>query len=90
MLALAPAVAALDRHRRLAQHWVNNVWAKVSTFPFYRIEIQGAATPLLRVATMLRLTVVPCCARWPLRPLQRCSPALIPDIDPGCDAWHCA
>ena len=25
--------------RRLAQHWVNNIWAKVSTSLFYRTEV---------------------------------------------------
>lgn len=41
MLCLAPFVAAFDRVRRLAQHFVNNVWAKVSTWPFYRVQIVG-------------------------------------------------
>lgn len=27
--------------RRLAQHWVNNVWAKVSTSLFYPVEVVG-------------------------------------------------
>ena len=28
-------------HRRLAQHWVNNIWAKVSTSLFYRTEVSA-------------------------------------------------
>jgi hypothetical protein len=38
MLLLAPFVAAFDRHRRLAQHFVNNIWAKVSTTPYYGVQ----------------------------------------------------
>ncbi|EIE25733.1 glycerol-3-phosphate 1-acyltransferase, partial [Coccomyxa subellipsoidea C-169] len=41
MLLLAPFVAAFDKHRRLAQHFVNNIWAKVSTIPYYGVEIVG-------------------------------------------------
>ncbi|KAK9808655.1 hypothetical protein WJX72_001338 [[Myrmecia] bisecta] len=41
MLVLAPFVAIFDKHRRLAQHFVNNIWAKVSTWPFYRVRIDG-------------------------------------------------
>lgn len=41
MVLLAPAVAVLDPVRRRAQHWVNNVWAKVSTGIFYRVRIVG-------------------------------------------------
>lgn len=56
MLLLAPAVAALDPVRRRAQHWVNNVWAKVSTGIFYRVRIVGrenlppAGSPAVYVA----------------------------------------
>ena len=42
MLCIAPFVAALDRHRRLAQHVVNNLWAKASTTPFYAVDLRGA------------------------------------------------
>jgi 1-acyl-sn-glycerol-3-phosphate acyltransferase len=41
MLLLAPFVAAFDPVRRRAQHFVNNVWAKVSTRIFYRVRIVG-------------------------------------------------
>jgi len=41
MITMAPAVMALDKYKRLAQHWVNNVWAKVSTSLFYPVEITG-------------------------------------------------
>ncbi|KAK9843662.1 hypothetical protein WJX81_001549 [Elliptochloris bilobata] len=41
MLLLAPFVALFDRHRQLAQHWVNNIWAKVSTSLFYRTQVEG-------------------------------------------------
>ena len=41
MLALALPVRLLDPIRRRAQHWVNNVWAKVSTGIFYRVTITG-------------------------------------------------
>ena len=38
MLILAPFVWLFDRHRRLAQHFVNNIWAKVSTTPYYGVQ----------------------------------------------------
>jgi hypothetical protein len=38
-LAAATAAPAAPRRRRSAQHFVNNVWAKVSTGPFYPIEV---------------------------------------------------
>lgn len=40
MLLLAPFVAVFDKHRRLAQHFVNNLWAKVSTLPYYGVEVR--------------------------------------------------
>ena len=39
MLLLAPFVALFDKHRRLAQHFVNNIWAKVSTTPYYGVQV---------------------------------------------------
>jgi 1-acyl-sn-glycerol-3-phosphate acyltransferase len=56
MLALAPFVAIFDKHRRLAQHFVNNVWAKVSTFPYYRVEV--SLPPLYRACIA---NIVDCC-----------------------------
>ncbi|CAL8469963.1 g9505 [Coccomyxa elongata] len=56
MLLLSPFVALFDKHRRLAQHFVNNIWAKISTFPYYGVEIIGkenlpaADTPAVYVA----------------------------------------
>jgi len=41
MLAMAPFVVAFDKFRRLAQHFVNNLWAMASTWPFYGVEIEG-------------------------------------------------
>ncbi|KAL6750592.1 hypothetical protein V8C86DRAFT_816958 [Haematococcus lacustris] len=41
MLSMAPFVMALDKYRRLAQHFVNNIWAKVSTSLFYGVEVRG-------------------------------------------------
>lgn len=41
MVCLAPFVMLFDKSRRLAQHFVNNIWAKVSTTPFYSVEIVG-------------------------------------------------
>ncbi len=35
-----PAPCFLPR-RRLAQHFVNNIWACCSTFPFYRVTVRG-------------------------------------------------
>ncbi|GFH22615.1 1-acyl-sn-glycerol-3-phosphate acyltransferase, partial [Haematococcus lacustris] len=43
MLSMAPFVMALDKYRRLAQHFVNNIWAKVSTSLFYGVEGRKAA-----------------------------------------------
>jgi 1-acyl-sn-glycerol-3-phosphate acyltransferase len=56
MCVLAPFVTVLDPIRRRAQHWVNNVWAKVSTGIFYRVRIVGkenlppAGSPAVYVA----------------------------------------
>lgn len=36
MAAMAPLVLTLDKYKRLAQHFVNNIWAKISTSLFYR------------------------------------------------------
>ncbi|KAK9808433.1 hypothetical protein WJX73_004860 [Symbiochloris irregularis] len=41
MLALSPFMAIFDKHRRLAQHFVNDVWARLSTLLFYRVTIEG-------------------------------------------------
>lgn len=42
MAIMAPVVAVADKYRRAAQHFVNNIWAKASTTPFYSVEIAGA------------------------------------------------
>ena len=39
MLVLTPFVLLFDKHRRLAQHFVNNMWAKVSTLLYYRVQV---------------------------------------------------
>lgn len=39
MMLLTPFVLLLDKHRRLAQHFVNNIWAKVSTLLYYRVQV---------------------------------------------------
>ena len=39
MLLLNPFVLLLDKHRRLAQHFVNNIWAKISTLLYYRVQV---------------------------------------------------
>ncbi|GLI70468.1 hypothetical protein VaNZ11_015378 [Volvox africanus] len=41
MLLMAPIVMAFDKFRRLGQHYVNNIWACISTGPFYRVTIEG-------------------------------------------------
>ncbi|KXZ44091.1 hypothetical protein GPECTOR_74g705 [Gonium pectorale] len=41
MLVMAPFVTTFDKHRRLAQHFVNNIWACVSTSLFYRVTVEG-------------------------------------------------
>ncbi|KAK9818704.1 hypothetical protein WJX74_010425 [Apatococcus lobatus] len=41
MLAMTPFVLLLDRHRRLWQHFVNNIWAKVSTSLFFPVKVDG-------------------------------------------------
>lgn len=41
MLCLAPFVMLFDKSRRLGQHFVNNLWAKASTSPFYGVEVVG-------------------------------------------------
>lgn len=40
MLLLSPFVLLFDKHRRLAQHFVNNIWAKVSTLLYYRVRVR--------------------------------------------------
>ncbi|RMZ52054.1 hypothetical protein APUTEX25_001248, partial [Auxenochlorella protothecoides] len=41
MVFLTPYVLAFDRTRRKAQHFFNTLWAKISSFPFYRVVISG-------------------------------------------------
>ncbi len=41
MLLLSPFVLLFDKHRRLAQHFVNNIWAKVSTLLYYRVQVHA-------------------------------------------------
>uniref|UniRef100_A0A383WDN4 1-acyl-sn-glycerol-3-phosphate acyltransferase n=1 Tax=Tetradesmus obliquus TaxID=3088 RepID=A0A383WDN4_TETOB len=56
MMSMALPVLALDKFRRLAQHFVNNLWAIASTTPFYSVQIEGrenlppASTPAVYVA----------------------------------------
>ena len=39
MLLLTPFMLLFDKHRRLAQHFVNNIWAKISTLLYYRVQV---------------------------------------------------
>ncbi|GAX80248.1 hypothetical protein CEUSTIGMA_g7686.t1 [Chlamydomonas eustigma] len=41
MALMAPLVLAMDKYKRLAQHFVNNIWAKISSSLFYRVEVEG-------------------------------------------------
>jgi len=41
MLTLAPIVMLTDKYRRLAEHYVNNIWAMISTTPFYSVQVIG-------------------------------------------------
>lgn len=41
MLVMTPFVLLFDKYRRTAQHFVNNIWAKASTTPFYGVKIEG-------------------------------------------------
>jgi 1-acyl-sn-glycerol-3-phosphate acyltransferase len=41
MLIMAPIVLLTDKSRRLAQHFVNNLWACASTTPFFRVVVEG-------------------------------------------------
>ncbi|CAD7703020.1 unnamed protein product [Ostreobium quekettii] len=41
MLVIYPIVLKLDKYRRRAQHAVNTLWAKLGSFPFYRVKIEG-------------------------------------------------
>ena len=56
MLAMAPIVWLTDKFRRLAQHFVNDLWAAASTAPFYRVTVVGrehlppAGSPAVYVA----------------------------------------
>ncbi|KIZ06091.1 1-acyl-sn-glycerol-3-phosphate acyltransferase [Monoraphidium neglectum] len=42
MVVMSPVVLLTDKFRRLAQHFVNNLWAIASTVPFYGVTIKGA------------------------------------------------
>ncbi|MEW5306753.1 MAG: hypothetical protein WDW36_009195 [Sanguina aurantia] len=56
MLCMSPLVLAFDKYKRLALHYVNNLWAKISTSLFYRVEVTGrehlpdSDTPVVYVA----------------------------------------
>lgn len=41
MLVITPVVWRVDGVRRKALHWVNMVWANLSTWPFYRVNVEG-------------------------------------------------
>ncbi|GMH32465.1 hypothetical protein BSKO_00299 [Bryopsis sp. KO-2023] len=41
MMTLFPFVMLLDRYKRSGEHFVNNIWAKLSSFFLYRVEIEG-------------------------------------------------
>jgi len=41
MVAIFPFVWIFDKYKRTAEHMMNNVWAKISTSLFYRVEIEG-------------------------------------------------
>jgi len=41
MLAIFPVVRLTDRYQRTGEHLVNNVWAVLSTLPFFPVEIRG-------------------------------------------------
>ena len=87
MLFMAPFVLMLDRDRRRAMHFVNDVWANATSSLFYNIEVRG-----LIWATRLPGTGFPfekgewptCCvkrpisrrhaARFPRSPAPRTSP----------------
>mmetsp|Transcript_34400 Transcript_34400/g.62004 ORF Transcript_34400/g.62004 Transcript_34400/m.62004 type:complete len:226 (+) Transcript_34400:560-1237(+) len=41
MCLLSPIVLSFDKYRRLAQHFVNNIWACVSTSIFFPVIVEG-------------------------------------------------
>ncbi|KAL6780708.1 LPAAT1A [Auxenochlorella protothecoides x Auxenochlorella symbiontica] len=41
LLLQLPIVLLFDKHRRRAQHVWNTVWARLSAWPFYRVEMTG-------------------------------------------------
>ena len=41
MALMTPLVLLADRSRRLALHFVNNLWAVASTAPFFRVTVEG-------------------------------------------------
>lgn len=53
MLLLSPFVLLFDKHRRLAQHFVNNIWAKVSTLLYYRVQVHTPLKNHLLLGTLL-------------------------------------
>lgn len=41
MAALQPFVLLLDKRRRTAQHFLNRIWATLTTVFFYKTDIEG-------------------------------------------------
>ncbi|GAB4819901.1 hypothetical protein N2152v2_006947 [Parachlorella kessleri] len=41
MLVIYPLVLAFDKHRRRAEHFINNIWAKLTTLFYYPIKFEG-------------------------------------------------
>ena len=47
MFIIFPLVWLLDRHRRRAQHFMNKVWAWLSTAPFCTVQVRLLGQPAI-------------------------------------------
>lgn len=88
MLIMHPFVLALDKYKRKAQHFVNNVWANLTTSLFFRIQVIGRENlppegqPVVYVANhQSYLDIYTLFALWrPFKFISKTSNFLIPIV----------
>lgn len=88
MLVMHPFVMALDKYKRGAQHFVNNVWANLTTSLFFRIQVIGRENlppkgqPVVYVANhQSYLDIYTLFALWrPFKFISKTSNFLIPIV----------
>eukprot|EP00236_Picocystis_salinarum_P004282 CAMPEP_0183824034 /NCGR_PEP_ID=MMETSP0807_2-20130328/369_1 /TAXON_ID=88271 /ORGANISM="Picocystis salinarum, Strain CCMP1897" /LENGTH=320 /DNA_ID=CAMNT_0026068945 /DNA_START=105 /DNA_END=1067 /DNA_ORIENTATION=+ len=88
MLIMHPFVLMLDKYKRWAQHFVNNVWANLTTSLFFRIQVIGRENlppkgqPVVYVANhQSYLDIYTLFALWrPFKFISKTSNFLIPIV----------